>query len=535
LLWLLGLLVALAYFKLRYSFAVIGTGIDGGLYTNIAQHVRDGNGLVTNLSLYHKGYPYFPHPTSVSPLWPWMLGQVARLVPIRVAAIWLPTILYFATLVLAYHWSKRVFPGPLFPKRVPGLNAGHVLVLVLGTHVHFFTFTSRPYTEGLAYALLFAALWRFETLWRRPGLRSGLEMGTWLGLAALVRGHLLVAGVIAVVVSGFLVLASDERRANGAMLVGLTTMLCVVLGLRWWHVASFIPDATPLALIRFDANRVDETLTRFIVLQPTSSLWEYVLDRGRGMLVAFSPSSELSYMAAYHSFAFAAPGALVLMGHRIVQALRQSGPRALLVPLGAQHRAALLFFALLAAALFLSLHSVHNVYMDAWHFGTRQGLVAVLAIAASLVLLLRSNAVPFMALGVLLLVVGTAQGFHSLHEALAGAERLRSVASDPLHPRLVGWINARRSERSALTIAMTANMPQVLSPDTPDVGYHWFWKTATVDDLLHFSEDLGADFVITRRNADDWAFRQDPRFDAEFQRVNRRPIDNHWIYERRTE
>ena len=55
LVFLLLILAALAAYKLNYTAHIFKTQIDGGYYTDIAQHVRDGQGLTTDVSLYLDG------------------------------------------------------------------------------------------------------------------------------------------------------------------------------------------------------------------------------------------------------------------------------------------------------------------------------------------------------------------------------------------------------------------------------------------------------------------------------------------------
>ncbi|HLV20411.1 MAG TPA: hypothetical protein VKZ49_06010, partial [Polyangiaceae bacterium] len=100
--WLLlfAFLATLAVYKLPYTAAQTRTDVDGGYYTSVALHVRDGHGISTNLSLRHKGYSHFPHPTAIYPLWPLVFGAVAKVVPLAIDEVgrWLGTALYFATL-----------------------------------------------------------------------------------------------------------------------------------------------------------------------------------------------------------------------------------------------------------------------------------------------------------------------------------------------------------------------------------------------------------------------------------------------------
>src|SRR5205085_4186368 len=78
------LFLALLVAKIVETVRAVGTSIDGGYYTDIAEHVRDGDGLVSDVSLYHAGVPSFPYPTPIYPLWPWLLGLLSRVVDVGI-------------------------------------------------------------------------------------------------------------------------------------------------------------------------------------------------------------------------------------------------------------------------------------------------------------------------------------------------------------------------------------------------------------------------------------------------------------------
>jgi hypothetical protein len=70
--------MVLAATKLRFMSAAMPWGPDAGFYLNVARHIRDGQGVLTSVSLYHQGMPTLPHPSSIYPLWPWLLGMLAH-------------------------------------------------------------------------------------------------------------------------------------------------------------------------------------------------------------------------------------------------------------------------------------------------------------------------------------------------------------------------------------------------------------------------------------------------------------------------
>ncbi len=227
--WLLVLLVLLAAPKLLLSASTHDTSIDGGLYTEIAQHVARGEGLVTNVSLYHHGYPSFPHPTAIYPLWPLLYGVFARWFPVPAVGIWLATAFYFTTLCFAFAWGRSLDARELFPAALPGVHVGHVMALVLGLHREFFEFTSWPYTEGLAWTLLMATLWRANRRLERPGLGGGIELGALAALAFLARSQMLLLPVAFGVVALWRLVRDRAERAGWARLLAGLAGACVLL------------------------------------------------------------------------------------------------------------------------------------------------------------------------------------------------------------------------------------------------------------------------------------------------------------------
>jgi hypothetical protein len=91
-----GLLVGLLALKFAVRADEPALDPDASYYYDIAAHVRDGDGLVTDVSLFNAGYDLLPAPDRVYPLWPLVLGLRRRVVPLDLAAVWLPTLFYFA-------------------------------------------------------------------------------------------------------------------------------------------------------------------------------------------------------------------------------------------------------------------------------------------------------------------------------------------------------------------------------------------------------------------------------------------------------
>jgi hypothetical protein len=251
---LVGLLVGLLALKFKYFAGEPEFDPDGSYYYDIAAHVRDGDGLVTDVSLFNAGFTHFPHASAIYPLWPLVLGLVGRVVPLDLAAVWLPTLFYFAAIVLAYRLARRVAPDPLFPETWPVLHAGHLAAAVLALTTPMFFMTSRPFTEGMGYFLLLVALTRAERFFRAPGVWRGGELGVWLGLVILTRSQLVLVAFAVALALAWAVLRLGWRRWLAPALACMAG-LAAVLGVQLAHIASFA-DAPRLAyLLRFDLVR----------------------------------------------------------------------------------------------------------------------------------------------------------------------------------------------------------------------------------------------------------------------------------------
>ncbi len=188
-------LCALASVKLLYNPYPIGRhSDDGSLYFQVARHIANGDGLKTSVSLYNAGLRPLPHATHIYPLWPLVLGYTGRAIGLLRAAVIVPEILYFVALILLYSVVNSVARplGDPVVFRVRGVgivDIGHITVAVFAINPVFFKYTSLPFTEGLAYSLLFAALIVIITGAARSSGVIALCGGALLGLAFLARSR----------------------------------------------------------------------------------------------------------------------------------------------------------------------------------------------------------------------------------------------------------------------------------------------------------------------------------------------------------
>lgn len=487
---------ALCLLKVLHASHVGDPGIDGAYYTDIAQNVAAGRGLVTDVSVFHKGYESFPHPTSVYPVWPWLYGQVVRVVPFFVAGVWVPALLYAVSLALAYRLGTRLFPGRLLPDRWPPLDAGHLLVLMIGLHRAFFVMTSKPYTDALSMVVLLAGLLRFDTLFRRPGWRSGLELGAWLGGMLLVRSQLLVVALAAA--GAIAVCAAIAKPRKPWLWTGAAAAAPFVLVFwgRYVHLRGFVHDAGLSSVIRFELNRANDLLSPIHMLVGTDGAWSFLLDRAAGFGVAYWPAGPNAFASSYHLFAYAAPLAmgfgLVALGEHSSRERMGDAVRWL-----REHATpGWIFFGLFALGGYLSIHAFHKTHLASWNFALRQGITCVFLFFVAGLYLLRSCGWVGRALALGLVVGSVALGGYRLGAEVLEARRVGERA-ETRFTELVPWLLAERDRRGgSLVVAASAPWSQRIAPHAPGVGFHWVDYRTTWADLETLRSELGVEYLI---------------------------------------
>ncbi len=316
--WLALIVGVLGFYKIGVTAHTYWTNIDGGFYADIAAHVRDGQGLVSSCSVLHAAYPRFPFPTAVYPLWPFLFGMLAKVMPIVDAGKWLATACYFATLVFAYLWGNALYPKPLLPRVMPGFNAGHLIALMFGLQDFFFQFTSFPYTEGLSFALACAALWRMTRLLPKPTWLGGLEVGVWLGLVILARYQMVLMAMAAFpVLAGAAVLSTGPRRRYALMTATAALGLLLVVGPHYLYVASFTPHLTPAVYVQWQRVRFADVLSPIPDVLVVHGALPWLRDRLKGFPLAFDPkNTSVRYHAVLHVLRYAIIAVVPLLAWR---------------------------------------------------------------------------------------------------------------------------------------------------------------------------------------------------------------------------
>jgi len=522
--WLAVIVAVLGFYKITLTASTGWTNIDGGYYTDVAAHVRDGRGLVSSCSILHEAYPRFPHPTAVYPLWPLLLGWIARVFPIFEAGKWLATACYFATLGFAYLWGRALHDEPLLPPL--GLNAGHVLVLMFGLHDYFFQFTSFPYTEGLSYALACAALWRMTRLLPRPTWLGGLEIGVWLGLLILARYQMVLMAMAAFpVLAGAALVSTGPRRRYALMTLAMAAGLLLSVGPHYLYVRGFTPNLGPGLYVQWQRVRFMDVLAPIPDVLEVKGALPWILDRLKGFLIAFDPRDHnFGYVTRFYTFQYALVAAAPLL---LWRGARNASREKVLAAWAWARRPENLnwvYVVVLAAGCFVMIHSMHMnpILYPQWYFSQRHALVCMFAFFLALVFLLAQASLPWRLLGALVLCSGTVMGVHTIRAQAIASEGRRAPGS----PKLIQWLNEESDRRGGMVVAL--RQPQSIAYKTRGVGYHWYYSRTSFNDVRAMVTDLGAAYVIVP-GGQSYSFTKSTEFDDAFQLVQ--TIEGFRIYE----
>ncbi|MCC6558262.1 MAG: hypothetical protein IT372_35410 [Polyangiaceae bacterium] len=512
--WLAAIFLWLGYYKITMTRLMFDPLPDGGYYMNIATHVRDGQGLTTNICLLHGGCPSMPCPTGIYPLWPLLYGHVARIFPVEPTGKWLATVLYYTSLTFAYLWATALSPRPLFGRILPGVNAGHVLVLMLGLNNEFFRYTSAPYTEGISYAVTLAALWRFHRLFPEPSWKSGLEMGVWLGLASLARYQLLLMTLAAVpVLLGAAAFIRERRKQYALMTVTCLAAYTAIMTVQYLRLRSFTPGLTVSLMYRWDQMRYSDAVSKIPILRETHGLWDYLRDRAAGFPIAFG-AGKTSYGPQFYTFQYALIAAVPLLLVMAARRRRWADVLAGWAWIRRPEAVSWVYVVVFALGGFLSVHTMHmhTIASGEWIFPARQALVSAFLFFLALVLLFSRGGIPGRAAGALIVCSSVYLGVLALR---AHVEPLRG-RRPPVTPEIAKYLNAEKQARGELIVAY--RQPQLIARFTPGVNYHWYHRGTSLADVEAMVTKLGAD-LVTVPARDRPAFARDPRFKQHFELV----------------
>ncbi len=490
---LLILLLALgAGLKLAYDPVAVRPGEwDSNYYLQVAQEVAAGNGLVTRASIHSRGYRDLPHPTVMYPLWPWLMGQAARVAPLEAAATALAEALYLLSLLLLYPLAnaaaRGVRAGGDVPfARLPGLRAGHVAVAALALHPAYFEYSSLPFTDPLALTLGFGALLAAKgTRGSRP-LRMAALAGALAGLAYLAR-YQMAAAAMAIALACAVVGRFDRQALRTAFVACVATALVVV---PWWaHLATFVRPHTIRILFDISAYMESPELLPPSKHVGAATVAEAAQARLEGAWVAFHPTHDESYLRAFGPLAWLPPLALVLGVLAAVKSRERASPVAA-DPASPEAGDRVVLWAVLACGL-ISLLPVHLTRWDGpheWWFHDRHGVPMILLLAPSLAVLLGRGRV-------LAGLVGAAIVASLAVQVGATREVFRAkpyaAQPDPYTRALVAWIDAHASPPIAIT-----TQPRYLAVLTRG-GFHRIACDAPPEQMRRLVAHMQPDYVIS--------------------------------------
>jgi len=360
---------------------------DGIYYFQIAQHVADGDGLRTSVSLYGQGLRDMPSPATVQPLWPLVLGYTGRILWMDRAAHWIPEAFYFATLVLLYLLSNRLGDclGARNLIRLGGatlLDLGTLAAAIFGSNAVFSGYTSKAYTEGLGFFLFFAALLALPVAATQRVLGRAAAAGALAGLAYLTRSQFALMPLALAAALGFSRLG--EPRLRGAWLASLAAAGGVVVPWIVFLVTS-LPRVPARVLVDFSAYRENDALPAPELLVAYDGLADRLLDFLGSFAHAFHPTAVHGYAQSFGPVVIVVPVALGIAGWQLWRRHRE-GTTAL--PTGFDTLTVLATF-LAAGAALAPAHLSHMALSMEWLFGWRHGLPLVLGIVLALASLWR--------------------------------------------------------------------------------------------------------------------------------------------------
>ncbi len=369
------LLIVFSAVRLRL-YVPLGDGLDGAYYLQIARHVAQGKGLSTTYSVFHMGLSPLPQRATTYPLLPLLIGYLGRIVPLELAAVWLPGVAYVLSVLVCFAFllwqTARSLPKSASLIR---LALCTLISVWVGVTPDLVWASARPYTDTLGTLLVFLTLGCFglcsSALFRSRTARSAAFFGVGLlsGLCYLTRFQLLVVSVSLVLAR---VVARDRRALRDTLWLALGALPC--LAWQAWRQFS-VPHGELVALFDFAAYRQLPDLPRFSYDMQFDSRWAWFVDKLGGVLVSLDPRSDDSYLVQHGFLVWLVPLGLALLLGRQGLRLRTQGSRAFThSALRRPRHAALLACAWLGLLAVLPIHTVHSLRWRSWAFPWRQGL-----------------------------------------------------------------------------------------------------------------------------------------------------------------
>ncbi|MEE9606463.1 MAG: hypothetical protein V3U03_01900 [Myxococcota bacterium] len=484
---LVAILAAFAGFKLVTNPTPFGRMAgDASHYFEVARHVAEGDGLVTSVSVWHQGLRPLPHRSTIYPVWPLLLGGIGRHVGLEFAVTAVPEFLYLLSLVLLYSLANRIAAtwGSRTVEiwRVPAtLTVGHLAVLLFGISPIYFRFTSLAHTEALAFTLSFAALLALDRTRERSPVPWSALAGALAGLAYLTRSQMI--GVPLAITAGLALVGASDRLWLRAALASAAGAIAVCIP---WalFLASFVEYFSLRMLVDFSAYRETPELDPYGGFVAVETFAKFLVDRGRGFLVAFRPLGAHSYSASFGPIVYLIP----LVALSLLLSTRDR--RRLILGLRARAAITPLTTVLAGLAGLAFPHLAHSIWFGGWQFHSRQGLPMIFLIVPALGYLLptRRERPPAAWRTVALLLMGGSLVYLGIQ--LPSHIGWRNSPPTLAELELSSWLSAQ--DPPPLSLSTMARRLSLLSRER----FHWIHCEDSAEQTKRYFRYLGIDYLI---------------------------------------
>jgi hypothetical protein len=468
------------------------TGPDGGYYLSLAMNIRDGLGFVTNVSPFNQGLATLPHYSSVYPIWPILLGYAGRIFDIEILAHALPAAIHFLSIPLAYILGRKLFPNLEWsvPRTNIRFNAGHLLGALFALNLRLAHYTVLPYTESIAWLLMAAFLLRAQGLLQKRAIIDSVEFGLWIGLLFLVRSQFILAAVALLGCLTLEPLIAQRTRHNTLknfrfLLLSFTVAALVCLP-HLTAIANFAQDGAFWSYMRFDQIQGTRVLPQLRPMVETHGMGEWLMDRGRGLLVSLGIIQGGSF---FSSFGLAAISIhLALLSLFFVPMRRRGATLRNETLCWLRVHPWNLYFTIIAMTMWLSLYTIHLKYWGGWPFSARQGFAAVFAIFLGWGLLL--NGLKSGRVKKALVVALVLAQISLAHRWIDKTEEHLSASPFPeLGSTLERLIpNAR--------VTLPGDEGKQISPWARSIGFHQFFDGSKLEVLACMKKNLGVGYFL---------------------------------------
>ena len=186
--------------------------------------------------------------------------------------------------------------GGVVHTRVGVPDFGHVALLLVAFNPVLFRFTSAPYSEGLAFGLLFASLIALDRAVDDAKGRWALVSGAMAAAAMLARGQMLALPIALLAVLG---MVACVRRGHWRLPVAALVGMLVVMAPWIAYLASWVPSLTPTVVLGMATQAQTPGLATYSFWVPAEGLADYLRDRLGGLAIAFTPGHRWSYFKSH--------------------------------------------------------------------------------------------------------------------------------------------------------------------------------------------------------------------------------------------